>query len=112
LIGERYTVDELADMGRTFPKKLVICTSILGWDETTLPVDEYEKMGIKVLIYPTAGLYAAAKSINDVYETLKSNRGLSADDLKKTGVSFYEANELLGLSGWNKRRETYIAPFH
>jgi len=111
LVGERYTIEELAEMGRTFPQKLVICTGILGWEETTLSVDEYAQMGIKILIYPTAGLYAAAKGVIEVYTTLKKNGGLSTVDLQKIGISFHEANELLGLSEWNDRRTAYTPPF-
>jgi 2-methylisocitrate lyase-like PEP mutase family enzyme len=111
LIAERYSIEELAEMGRVFPHKLVICTGILGWEETTLSVSEYEKMGIKVLIYPTAGLYAAAKGVLEMYTNLKKNRGLSAADLQKTGISFSQANALLGLAEWSDRRTAYTPPF-
>lgn len=107
LIAERYTVSELSEMGRTFPQKLVICTGILGWEETTLHIDEYAKMGIKMLIFPTAGLYAAARSVRDVYETLMKERVLTTSYLEKIGFSFDETNKLLGIVTWEKRREKY-----
>ena len=107
LIGERYAISELSNMGRTFPQKLVICTGILGWEETTLHIDEYAKMGIKMLIYPTAGLYAAVKSVRNVYETLLQKGVLTSSYLEKVGFSFDETNKLLGISTWDMIREKY-----
>lgn len=108
LLGDRFSIEELENMGRTFPGKLVVCAGILGWEETTLSVNEYAKMGIKMLIYPTAGLYAAAKSVRRIYETLREKGGLSVTDLTESSLSFDEVNELLCLADWNKRKETYV----
>ncbi|MFC1903460.1 oxaloacetate decarboxylase [Chloroflexota bacterium] len=107
LLGDRHTVAELEEMGKTFPQKLLICAGILGWEETILSVNDYAQMGIKMLIYPVTGLYAAVKAVMMVYKTLREKEGLSEADLIEAGISFDEANELLGFSDWTKKREAY-----
>lgn len=67
MIGERYTMEEYAVLGREFPGQMMICGGILGWDDQNVNVSEFASIGIKMIIYSVAGLGAAGKAVYETY---------------------------------------------
>ena len=61
------TVEQLAEIGRRVPKPMV-ANMIEGGKTPVLPREQLAAMGFQLILYPLAGLFAAAKAIRTVYE--------------------------------------------
>jgi 2-methylisocitrate lyase-like PEP mutase family enzyme len=107
LVAEPYEIEELKKVARSIKGPLCIVGGNPGWDETLLPVEEYQNMGIKMIAFPLSGLYAATRAIMDIYEGLRRDGGISKSVTESRMVGFDEFNELIGLSYW-----TQIEDYH
>ena len=61
------SVEQLAEIGRRVPRPMV-ANMIEGGKTPVLPRDQLAAMGFQLILYPLAGLFAAAKAIRTVYE--------------------------------------------
>ena len=61
------SVEQLAEIGRRVPKPMV-ANMIEGGKTPVLPREQLAAMGFQLILYPLAGLFAAAKAIRTVYE--------------------------------------------
>jgi 2-methylisocitrate lyase-like PEP mutase family enzyme len=86
------SAEQLAEIGRRVPRPMV-ANMIEGGKTPVLPRERLEKMGYQLILYPLAGLYAAAKAIRTVYEQVYRD-GTASPDLQMT---FAEFNELIGV---------------
>jgi 2-methylisocitrate lyase-like PEP mutase family enzyme len=88
------TREELAEIGRRSPAPNV-ANMIVGGRTPVLSKDELSSLGFQLILHPLAGLYAAAKAIQQVYRALRSGEAnSSAGNLQ---MSFAEFNELIGV---------------
>jgi 2-methylisocitrate lyase-like PEP mutase family enzyme len=101
MIGERYTLEELAELGREFTGKLVFCGGIVEWEETNLPVSEYGTMGIKIVIYPLTGICAVAKALQRIYEPLREKGHITPKHLKDDILHMNQVNQILDIDRYN-----------
>lgn len=87
------SVEELAEIGRRVPKPMV-ANMIEGGKTPVLPREQLAAMGFQLILYPLAGLFAAAKAIRTVYEQVYRNGTADAT----TQMTFTEFNKLIGVA--------------
>ncbi len=88
------SAEQLAEIGRRVPKPIV-ANMIEGGKTPVLPRDQLAALGFQLILYPLAGLFAAAKAIRSVYEQVYRD-GTTGSGSQMT---FAEFNELIGVSG-------------
>ncbi|MGO9111499.1 MAG: oxaloacetate decarboxylase [Thermoguttaceae bacterium] len=88
------SVEQLADIGRRVPKPMV-ANMIEGGKTPLLPRDQLAAMGFQLILYPLAGLFAAAKAIRAVYEQVYRD-GTTTDT--ESAMTFAEFNKLIGVA--------------
>lgn len=108
LIAERYEIEELEKVAQSIKGPLLIAGGIPAWDESLLTVEEYQKMGIKMVVFPLSALYAATLAIFDIYEGLKRNGAISKSIAESKMVGFDVFNELIGLPYWAGIEKKYL----
>ena len=87
------SVEQLAEIGRRVPKPMV-ANMIEGGRTPVLPREQLAAMGFQLILYPLAGLFAAAKAIRTVYEQVYRNGTADA----ATQMTFAEFNDLIGVA--------------
>ena len=90
------SLDELAEIGRRSPAPNV-ANMILGGRTPFLPKDELAKLGFQLIVHPLAGLFSAAKAIQQTYCRLEASGSTIGDG--ECQMSFAEFNELIGVDG-------------
>ncbi|MGF1581179.1 MAG: oxaloacetate decarboxylase [Gemmataceae bacterium] len=88
------SLDEMAEIGRRSPAPNV-ANMIEGGRTPVLPKDQLSQLGFHLILYPLAGLFAAAKVIQETYSRLKT-AGTTADEHAQL-MSFSEFNQLIGV---------------
>jgi 2-methylisocitrate lyase-like PEP mutase family enzyme len=86
------SVEQLAEVGRRVPRPMV-ANMIAGGKTPVLSRERLSEMGFQLILYPLAGLFAAAKAIQTVYEQVYRD-GTADPDAQMT---FAEFNELIGV---------------
>ena len=88
------TMDELAEVGRRAPKPTV-ANMIEQGKTPVLPRAELADLGFQLILYPLAGLYASAKALQTVFDTLRTDETTTrgADAL----IAFDAFNEIIGV---------------
>lgn len=85
----------------------ILANMVEGGRTPLLTVQELEKLGYKLVIFPTASVYTAAKALIDMMTNLKSS-GTTGNFMEQM-LPFNEFNELIGLPEV-KELETKFAP--
>ena len=85
--------EQLEAIGRRAPAPNV-ANMIEGGRTPVLPLDELRQLGFHLVMYPLAGLYAAAKSLRDVFQHVRQHAG--TDAVQDQLLSFAEFNQLIG----------------
>ncbi len=98
------SVEQLAEIGRRVPRPIV-ANMIEGGKTPVLPREDLAAMGFQLILYPLAGLYAAAKAIRAVYEQVQ--RGGTA--APQSQLSFSDFNQLIGADAKYALAERYGA---
>ncbi len=88
------SVEELATIGRLAPAPNV-ANMIQGGRTPVLPRDELAKLGFHLILYPLAGLFAAAKSLARTYTQLRRDGTVAGD--QDQWMTFAEFNALIGV---------------
>lgn len=99
------SVDELRKINETFHDTPTLANMIEG-GRTPLPsLDELERLGFGIAIFPLGPLYAAAKAVGRYLDELKTARTTAS----KLGdmITFEDFNKLIGLPEYNKLEERY-----
>jgi len=88
------SVEQLAEIGRRVPKPMV-ANMLEGGKTPVLPQAQLAAMGFQLILYPLAGLFAAAKAVQGIYQTLR-DRGTTLGH--ESGLmGFEEFNRLIGV---------------
>ena len=85
------SVEQLAEIGRRVPKPMV-ANMIEGGKTPVLPREQLSAMGFQLILYPLAGLFAAAKAIRTVYEQVYRDGTTTGE----SQMTFAEFNDLIG----------------
>ena len=98
------SVEQLAEIGRRVPRPIV-ANMIEGGKTPVLPRDDLAALGFHLILYPLAGLYAAAKAMRTVYEQV--HRGGTA--APSSQMTFADFNQLIGVAEKYALAERYGA---
>ena len=98
------SLDELAEIGRQAPAP-VVANMIEKGKTPVLPKQKLVDLGFHLILYPLAGLFAAAHGLATIYETIRQqNTTLGAESRL---MAFDEFNELIGVEAKYKIAEAY-----
>jgi 2-methylisocitrate lyase-like PEP mutase family enzyme len=88
------SVERLEEIGRRSPAPNV-ANMIEGGKTPVLPKEELARLGFHLILYPLAGLFAAARSIEIMYHKLRTDGTTTGEELRL--MTFPEFNELIGV---------------
>ena len=98
------SVEELAEIGRRAPPPIV-ANMIEKGKTPVLPKQKLAELGFHLILYPLAGLFAAAHGLASIYDTIrKQDTTLGAES---SLMAFDEFNELIGVEAKYKLAESY-----
>ena len=98
------SLEELADIGRRAPAP-VVANMIEKGKTPVLPKQKLVELGFQLILYPLAGLFAAAHALAEIYETIrKQDTTLGAE---RSLMAFDEFNELIGVEAKYQIAEKY-----
>jgi 2-methylisocitrate lyase-like PEP mutase family enzyme len=109
LIGEHYELEELKIAAQSVKGPLCMCGGVPGWEESLLTVEEYQQIGIKMLLYPFSTLYAGTRALFSILGTLKRKGGIEQSDVDGQMLRVEEFNDLIGLPDWLQIEKKYSA---
>jgi len=89
------SAERLAEIGRRSPPPNV-ANMIEGGKTPVLAKDELARLGFHLILYPLAGLFAAARSIEIMYEKLRADGTTTGEEHRL--MAFDEFNELIGVA--------------
>src|SRR5688572_27558365 len=98
------SLEQMAEVGRRAPRPIV-ANMIENGRTPVLSRAELTKMGFQLILYPLAGIFAAAKALRDVYEKLK--RDETTDGMYDRLMTFSAFNELIGVEQKYKLAEKF-----
>jgi 2,3-dimethylmalate lyase len=88
------SLDELAEIGRRAPGP-VVANMIEKGKTPVLPKERLAELGFHLILYPLAGLFAAARGLATIYEKIK--RDDTTMGAENQLMAFDEFNELIGV---------------
>jgi len=86
--------EQMAEIGRRAPRPIV-ANMIEHGKTPVLPREELVKLGYQLILYPLAGIFAAAKALEEVYQKLK--RDQTTAGMENRLMAFKEFNDLIGV---------------
>jgi 2,3-dimethylmalate lyase len=96
--------EELAEIGRRAPAP-VVANMIEKGKTPVLPKQKLAELGFHLILYPLAGLFAAAHGLASIYDTIRrEDTTLGAESRL---MAFDEFNELIGVESKYKLAERY-----
>lgn len=90
------TVAELEIIAKELREVPLLVNMVEGGKTPVLPFEELEQMGYKIVLYPTSGIRAVAKTLQDVATHLFENR--NAKGIEERLISFEGKNQITGLA--------------
>ncbi|MCI0332643.1 MAG: oxaloacetate decarboxylase [Planctomycetes bacterium] len=98
------SLDELAEIGRRAPAP-VVANMIEKGKTPVLPKQKLQELGFHLILYPLAGLFAAAHGLATIYEKIRRDgTTLGAEDQL---MAFDEFNDLIGVEAKYALAERY-----
>jgi 2-methylisocitrate lyase-like PEP mutase family enzyme len=98
------SLEELVDIGRRAPAP-VVANMIEKGKTPVLPKQKLAELGFHLILYPLAGLFAAAHGLASIYDTIRrQDTTLGAES---SLMAFDEFNELIGVEANYKLAERY-----
>src|SRR3954453_9577161 len=86
--------EQMAEIGKRAPRPIV-ANMIEHGRTPVLPREELVKLGFQLILYPLAGIFAAAKALEEVYQKLK--RDQTTAGMEDRLMAFKEFNDLIGV---------------
>jgi 2-methylisocitrate lyase-like PEP mutase family enzyme len=90
------TVEELEIIAKELREVPLLVNMVEGGKTPVLPFEELEKMGFKIVLYPTSGIRAVAKTLQDISTHLFAHKNSKA--VEQHLISFEGKNQITGLS--------------
>jgi 2-methylisocitrate lyase-like PEP mutase family enzyme len=98
------SLDELAEIGRRAPPP-VVANMIEKGKTPVLPKQKLAELGFQLILYPLAGLFAAARGLATIYDKIhRDNTTLGAESQL---MAFDEFNDLIAVEAKYKLAERY-----
>src|SRR4051794_1397972 len=98
------SLDELAEIGRRAPAPIV-ANMIEKGKTPVLPKQKLAELGFHLILYPLAGLFAAARALGSIYETIRKQDTTMGAEIPL--MAFDEFNALIGVESKYKLAEKY-----
>lgn len=92
-------VEEMQRLNEAFDGFPLLVNVVEGGKTPQLPVKEYERLGYRVVLYPTAGVRVVMRSLQSFAEHLAEHG--STEGMLDRLVGFEERNEITGLARFN-----------
>jgi 2-methylisocitrate lyase-like PEP mutase family enzyme len=86
--------EQMAEIGKRAPRPIV-ANMIEHGRTPVLPKEELVRLGFQLILYPLAGIFAAAKALEEVYQKLK--RDQTTAGMEGRLMAFKEFNDLIGV---------------
>ncbi len=98
------SLEELAEIGRRAPAP-VVANMIEKGKTPVLPKEKLVELGFQLILYPLAGLFAAAHGLASIYDTIRKHDTTLGTEGRL--MAFDEFNELIGVEAKYKLAEHY-----
>jgi len=98
------SLQQMREVGRRAPKPIV-ANMIENGRTPVLSRAELTKMGFDLILYPLAGIFAAARALRDVYDKLR--RDETTDGMYERLMTFKDFNDLVGVEEKYKTAERF-----
>jgi methylisocitrate lyase len=99
------SVAELKTISRKLADVPLLVNMVEGGKTPTLPFEDFEEMGFKIVLYPTSSIRAVAKTLQECAAHLYSHK--NTKDFEGRLVSFEGRNQITGLSLIKKLEEKF-----
>ena len=100
MIAEPVEVDELRRVCAEINGPLAMVGGVAEWPESMLSRDEFDSLGVKLVLYALTGMGVALQAQMAVYGDLLNNGHLGPAS-ERAMMSLEDLSELMGLSDWN-----------
>jgi len=100
MIAEPFEVDELRRVCAEINGPLAMVGGVAEWPESMLSRDEFDSLGVKLVLYALTGMGVALQAQMAVYGDLLNNGHLGPAS-ERAMMSLEDLSELMGLSDWN-----------
>ena len=100
MIAEPFEVDELRRVCAEINGPLAMVGGVAEWTESMLSRDEFDSLGVKLVLYALTGMGVALQAQMAVYGDLLNNGHLGPAS-ERAMMSLEDLSELMGLSDWN-----------
>jgi len=100
------SVEELQIISRELADVPLLVDVVEGGKTPVLPFEEYQEMGFKIVLYPTSGIRAAAKTLQELAFHLKE-RG-SGIGFEECLVGFDERNKITGFDSILEMEKRFV----
>ena len=98
--GESYTPEQIRALTAGVDAPVAICAGIPGWPASFETQQTYESWGLRMVLYPFAAIYPAARAMQETYTELAERRGLSEATARNRMMEFDAFNALVDLPTW------------
>src|SRR5436190_21914178 len=88
------SIRQMEEIGKMAPRPIV-ANMIEHGRTPVLPKEELVRLGFQLILYPLAGIFAAAKALEEVYQKLK--RDQTTAGMENRLMAFKEFNDLIGV---------------
>ncbi len=100
------TVEELEVIAKELHEVPLLVNMVEGGKTPVLPFEELEKMGFKIVLYPTSGIRVVAKTLQDLAAHLMAHK--NTRDFEHRLVSFEGRNQLTRLADIKELEERFV----
>ncbi|MFH0811791.1 MAG: isocitrate lyase/PEP mutase family protein [Pseudomonadota bacterium] len=102
------SVEELHRIAGEFRGVHLLVNMVEGGRTPVLPFEDLENMGFKIVLYPTSGIRAVAKTLQDLAHHLSTYK--NTFDFESRLVPFEGRNDITGLSVIKELEEKFVYP--
>jgi methylisocitrate lyase len=100
------SVEELKRISEELSDIPLLVNMVEGGKTPTLPFEEFEKMGIKIVLYPTSGIRAVAKTMQELAAHLFKYK--DTKEFENRLVSFEGRNRITGLAEIKELEKRFV----
>ncbi len=101
MIAEPFEVEELRRVCAEINGPLAMVGGVAEWPESMLSRDQFDEIGVKLVLYALTGMGVALQAQMAVYGDLLANGHLGTAS-ERAMMSLEDLSELMGLSEWNE----------
>ncbi|HJM91462.1 MAG: isocitrate lyase/PEP mutase family protein [Alphaproteobacteria bacterium] len=109
MIAEPFAMEELRRVCAEINGPLAMVGGVAEWPESMLSRDEFDEIGVKLVLYALTGMGVALQAQMAVYGDLLANGHLGQAS-ERAMMSLEDLSELMGLSEWNEIEARALEP--